>query len=353
MTGFEIAAPARVEYAVADGSSIPHVGWTHFVTLVYEGGLPHLASHRWTAGVSGLDGAADHVVTSTRTDHGESVLLELDDAWAYVSLGNGNIAVIVAAASREARDTAVAYLRDRLPAAQAEDRRVPVEFWASGSYGGGSYSRTLDVPAWQDIAANYPATTRAALEQLAARPPLDRGRLLLWYGPPGTGKTHVVRALGWEWREWCDVHYVTDPEAFFGSAQYMLEVLLDEDDDDEERWRLLVLEDTGELLSADAKERTGQGLSRFLNVVDGIVGQGLRVLVLVTTNESLRTLHPAVARPGRCAAALEFGPLPPEEAAQWLTAHGLPAVHAEATLAELYGAAAGGELPRPRHPIGF
>lgn len=33
-----------------------------------------------------------------------------------------------------------------------------------------------------------------------------------------------------------------------------------------------------------------------------MVGQGLRVLVLVTTNELLRRLHPAVAQPGRCAA---------------------------------------------------
>ena len=34
-------------------------------------------------------------------------------------------------------------------------------------------------------------------------------------------------------------------------------------------------------------------------LVDGIVGQSLRVLVLVTTNEPLRRLHPAVVRPGR------------------------------------------------------
>jgi hypothetical protein len=52
------------------------------------------------------------------------------------------------------------------------------------------------------------------------------------------------------------------------------------------------------LLTADAKVVIGQGLSRFLNVVDGLIGQGLRVLVLVTTNEPIRTLHPAVARPG-------------------------------------------------------
>ena len=41
-----------------------------------------------------------------------------------------------------------------------------------------------------------------------------------------------------------------------------------------EAWRLLVLEDTGELLTPDAKTVIGQGLSRFLNVVDGLIGQG-------------------------------------------------------------------------------
>ena len=53
----------------------------------------------------------------------------------------------------------------------------------------------------------------------------------------------------------------------------------DEAPEAEKPWRLLVLEDTGALLSADARERAGQGLSRFLNVVDGLIGQGLRVLV--------------------------------------------------------------------------
>ena len=77
----------------------------------------------------------------------------------------------------------------------------------------------------------------------------------------------------------------------------------------EKGWRLLVLEDTGELLTPDAKTVIGQGLSRFLNVVDGLIGQGLRVLVLVTTNEEIRKLHPAVARPGRCAANVSFGSL--------------------------------------------
>src|SRR6185312_7694550 len=114
----------------------------------------------------------------------------------------------------------------------------------------------------------------------------------------------------------------TDPELFFGSSpRYMLDVLLDEDEDDSD-WRLLILEDTGELLALDARQQTGQGLSRLLNVVDGLIGQGLRVLVLVTTSEPLRALHPAVSRPGRCIAQVEFTAFPAAEADAWLRRHG-------------------------------
>jgi hypothetical protein len=110
----------------------------------------------------------------------------------------------------------------------------------------------------------------------------------------------------------------------------------------ERGWKLLMLEDTGELLTSDARAVIGQGLSRFLNVVDGLIGQGLRVLVLVTTNEEIRTLHPAVARPGRCAANVEFLPLSPDEAVAWLRRRDVDAtVERATTLASLYALAEG------------
>ena len=115
-----------------------------------------------------------------------------------------------------------------------------------------------------------------------------------------------------------------------------------------------MLEDTGELLTPDAKSIIGQGLSRFLNVVDGLIGQGLRILVLVTTNEEIKSLHPAVSRPGRCAADIEFGPLSPEEAEIWLTARGIDGEPAESRLlASLYAAAEGFDPSRPRASAGF
>ena len=41
------------------------------------------------------------------------------------------------------------------------------------------------------------------------------------------------------------------------------------------------MEDTGELLAADAKQQAGQGLSRLLNVVDGLLGESSQALFLV------------------------------------------------------------------------
>ena len=97
---------------------------------------------------------------------------------------------------------------------------------------------------------------------------------------------------------------------------------------------------------------TGQRLSRLLNVVDGLIGQGLRVLVLVTTNEPLRSLHPAVSRPGRCAAQVEFTAFPPQEADAWLERHGKVGDGSARTLASLFGHDTGIERSE-RRPLGF
>jgi hypothetical protein len=76
--------------------------------------------------------------------------------------------------------------------------------------------------------------------------------------------------------------------------------------------------------------------------------------VLVTTNESLRTLHPAVSRPGRCAAAVEFEPFQPNEASAWLAARGVEAEPETLTLAELYARAEGREIVREQmQRVGF
>jgi hypothetical protein len=328
---------------------------------------------------------------------GESALVEVENVLLNISLFSGRVYLEAAAASREPIDALLDRLREQLPAPDPSSaHEVTVTFWTYGPHGPMPSWRSIAVPSWDEIHDNYAARTRAGLEGLMHDwQPAHGGQLVLWHGAAGTGKTFGLRALAWQWREWCDFHYIVDPDTFFGQhADYLMSVLLqpeymgmmvpsahgfiassaihvgvdgtgyapmDGDEDGGEgsegagkAWRVLILEDTGELLTADARMVIGQGLSRFLNVVDGLIGQGLRVLVLVTTNEPIRKLHPAVARPGRCAANIEFEPLTRDEAASWLAAHGHPADgRGSATLAELYARLEGRPAGESLEPVGF
>src|SRR4051812_2807486 len=115
--------------------------------------------------------------------------------------------------------------------------------------------------------------------------------------------------------------------------------------DDERAHGLIVREDAGELMSASARAEVGQGLSRLLNLTDGLLGQGVRTILLVTTNEPIGRLHPAVRRPGRCWVSIDFGPFDAAEATAWLALNGVEReVTGPVTLAELYAIAEDREI---------
>jgi hypothetical protein len=292
--------------------------------------------------------SADEVEAFVRLPSGDPALVDVN---------YGEIRIEVGAATRAAAAAGAAELRRALVSEPApEPDRVSVAFWMNGQRGPHVRHREIETPELSAIADNYEAGVRRELERLAAvRAPEGEGSLILWRGAPGTGKSHALRALARAWSDWCTTHFVMDPEELFGrGGAYMLD-LLAWDDGDEDRWRLVALEDAGELIAADARATTGQALSRLLNVTDGILGQGTRTLVLITTNEPVGRLHPATRRAGRCLADIEFRPLSAAEANAWLAAYGSERrVDRPTALAELFGDGEPASNERHGHaPFGF
>ena len=302
----------------------------------------------------GLFPAGARVLRCVTTDTAITAVAELDDATVLIEGVPRSTVVHVAAKTNQRASDLAEQIRGSVPRTSPQDVRVRI--WHLGS-NPSAEDRMIDAPSWGSISQNYPpAARRSITELMSIRRPRSTGKLILWHGEPGTGKTTALRALMRSWRLWCQPQYIADPEKFFSDPAYMTAVLttapvveagptLDRAAQPELLWRLIVAEDSDEYLRSSARRDAGAALGRVLNLADGILGQGMNVMLLLTTNEPMSSLHPAIVRPGRCLASVEFPRFDSHGASQWL---GAPA-RGSMTLAELLEAR--GELRRVGAPI--
>jgi hypothetical protein len=243
-----------------------------------------------------------------------------------------------------------------------EENGVWVNFCYSGVGGVSRNTQFLRCPKWSEIQGNYPSVGQDELGRLMKmKRPWNDGRLMIWHGDPGTGKTFAIRSLLMAWRERFNFVIVTDPEKLMANPAYYYEIssapnmnsipgAQSQDDDDgdssesKKKRLLFIIEDSADLISVESRQRHWDKFGKLLNITDGLIGQGREDIFLLTFNEELEEIDPAIVRPGRCISRVEFGKFTPEDSEKWLEKNcqgGLRAAEAdvpgvEASLAELY-----------------
>ena len=215
---------------------------------------------------------------------------------------------------------------------------------------------TIDRPApvtTEELALNYgedfPVWEKQWREQMHGKP----SGLSILYGPPGCGKTSYLRALMARLRDKAVFYYVPVSEVEMLSSPRFVGFWLEQTRQHQQKHKIAILEDAEELLlPRDAGTR--DKVSNLLNLADGFLGDHMKLHVVATTNAAVRTLDPALMRPGRLTGIREFRRLSRPEAQRLAAAKGLTLPEQnDFSLAELYCGAGGSPALNGNRQMGF
>ena len=204
-----------------------------------------------------------------------------------------------------------------------------------------TYTSVIKANKFSSIQKNYPTSVVDKLNhtmELMKKRNNSAAKLIILNGPAGAGKTHFIRSLVAEMKEEYDIEFSLEPKSVFSSSGYLVQSLLSNDEDPldimgEEgggKGKILIMEDVDDILSESNKQQYGDLVSKFLNLLDGFIGQGKDFFLIVTANTEHAKFHKAVLRPGRCLSYIEFDCFSQAGGEEWLKNMGLkPEEYAE------------------------
>lgn len=284
-------------------------------------------------------GEVEAVLTISAPDMADAVAIVRFTDFTDGESSGSRLGITIGTGSRAVTSAYEKILLDTLPPVvikEPDDDRVFMNFSSFADGHVDIITRQIDAAGWSSVAANYPGVSDTIGKLLAADPATFPGKVGLLSGPPGTGKTTLLRAWAREWRNQANFIYVTDAEEFFTRSQYTLKLLFRAQGNHE--WNVLLFEDAEEFITARGKDTHKKALRNLLNVGDGMIGQGLRILTIFTTNAMSTEVDPAVKRKGRCFLDLEVPELTAEQAGAWLASKGSDRrVEKPCVLGDLYG----------------
>jgi len=138
------------------------------------------------------------------------------------------------------------------------------------------------------------------IEKLAKAFKQSLDSILILRGQPGVGKTTFLKyllAVG----DYTNAGYTKDMEIMLKS-KFWTDMTVDPPE-------ILVLDDLDFALGARAEKSDNTFLSNLLSYSDGIFGIEHRSKIVITTNQPVENIDPALVRPGRCFDFVELTPL--------------------------------------------